>query len=98
MNLNILKLEELVVVHNITSTYIDAQTKITYTTYSMLGTLFAFGFVVGVRSCWLKHKYWLLLIQFILLIAYAAGISGGYCLQEFYLIGSKRSILINKTE
>ena len=98
MNLIIVKLEDLVIVHRITSTYIEAQTKITYTTYAMLGAMFVFSGIVAIRSCWLKQKYRLLLIQVILLLGYAAGISGGYCLQEFYELGSKRSILINKTD
>jgi hypothetical protein len=98
MNLIIVKLEDIVIVHRITSKYIDAQTKITYTTYAVLGTLFVFSSMVCIRSCWLKQKYRLLLMQLILLLGYAAGISGGYCLQEFYEIGSKRSILINRTD
>ena len=62
MNLIIVKLEDLVIVHRITSTYIESQTKITYTTYAMLGAMFVFNGIVAIRSCWLKQKYRLLLI------------------------------------
>ena len=53
MNLKIVKLEDLVIVHNKTSTYIEAQTKITYTTYATLVVLFVFSGIVAIRSFWL---------------------------------------------
>ena len=94
----IITLEDYIGVHHITSLYIAAQTKITYITYALLSTLFLFSSVVFIRSFWLKEKFHLLIIQSLLLLAYAAGLSSGYCLQEFFVIGSQRSVIFKKID
>ena len=97
-NFKILTLKHLEEIHLLTSTYIEAQTKVTLTTYIVFGTLLFFCSIVTIRSMFLKYKFHLLIMQIILLIGYTFGLTGGYCLQQFYVIGSQKGFIFDKVE
>lgn len=92
----IIKLKELIAIHNITSHYKHTQLKVTITTYVVCGILLLFSLAVALRTCFLPEKCRLFSILFLLIIGYLAGISGSFCIQEFFAIGSQRNIIFNK--